>query len=206
MSKPRAHEIARVGGAAKAAGGRRRQAAVGKPTAKRHGGGRRAHRPRPSRHDRRRRDPQPHRPHRLGPRPAEDSRAGGGGDDVVDGDPREVGDVEESRDETRAAQAQGGARGDDRGDSQARPHGRERREKRARHAARGDQPEGLLPRQRRGQARSDLERRRDDVGAREDQEQVEGRLSPLLRRHRANLDGLHRRPRYSCRTEPWPSH
>jgi hypothetical protein len=124
--------------------------------------------------------------------PAGDLRAGRRGDHVVDGDPREVGGVEEEGDEPRAAQAERRARGDHRGYAQARPEFREGADQqRADEASDQDQREGRPQAEGRHQARARLQGGGDDVRAGEDEKEVERGLRAPVGRNGTDVYRVH---------------
>src|SRR5664279_2692749 len=92
----------------------------------------------------------------------------------------------------RAALGLRGPAGDARGDAEPGPERRERRDERGPEddSARGE--EGRLPEAERGRkARSRLERRRDEVRPRDDEEKIDGRLRLLGVRDGTEIGGLH---------------
>ena len=139
-----------------------------------------AHRARTARDDHRGQHAEHGRPDPRADFAAQQLRAHRGGNRVVDGNPREVGQVEQSRHELGAAQAERRPRRDHRRHAEARADRRQQRdEQRAKQRARHHQHDRVGAAVAGAEHRAGLQRGGDDVGGGKDQEQVKGRLRAL---------------------------
>jgi hypothetical protein len=140
------------------------------------------HGPRADPHDQRRQDAERHGPRGLGASQCAGARRCG--DDVVQRDPREIGSVEQRGHDRRSLHAERRPRRDQGWHSQTRSQRRERGdEERAGHTSCDDEPQRRADGKGRRQAGADLKRRGNDIGANENEKQVERGLGLPSRRN-----------------------